>query len=109
METEREKQLRSHCAHKDRLIKDLKRRLGILPPEKTTLPFPKFKFGEKTEARLRREVGGALRNCIDTHGDITKEWISSASKRVVCVLRNIIAERHPENVRKPILEERMGR
>jgi len=28
-------------------------------------------------------VNGALKHCINSHGPITKEWIGSASKRIV--------------------------
>ena len=37
----------------------------------------------KTEERLLKIVAGALRCTIDAHGPITKEWIGSASKRIV--------------------------
>jgi hypothetical protein len=39
---------------------------------------------------LLRIVNGALRSCIDAHGDITKEWIGSASKRIESMIRGFL-------------------
>lgn len=48
----------------------------------------------KDQARAEataKVIAGALRDCIRTHGPITKEWIGSATKRIRCALAT-----HPE-------------
>jgi len=39
---------------------------------------------------LLRIVNGAMRSCIEAHGDITKEWIGSASKRIDTMIRGFL-------------------
>ena len=42
---------------------------------------------------LERAIAGALRLTIDAHGPITREWIGSASKRVIGAIKEHNKER----------------
>lgn len=38
-------------------------------------------------AKLEKQIAGALRSTIDAHGPITREWIGSATKRIISLLK----------------------
>lgn len=42
---------------------------------------------------IRRQINGALKQAVDAHGPIKKEFISSATKRIYCALKQYRKER----------------
>jgi hypothetical protein len=47
-------------------------------------------------AKFERRVAGALRSTIDAHGPITKQWIGSATKRIVSEIKALEREERSE-------------
>jgi hypothetical protein len=60
----------------------------------------------------QKRINNALRNCIDAHGPITKEWVSSASKRIIGQIRKydlgVILEEERPTPARPIMPGREG-
>ena len=48
-------------------------------------------WSETSERQLQKEIGGVLRCVIDAHGPITQEKIGSASKRLVALMKALVA------------------
>jgi len=53
---------------------------------------------------LQRLVNGALKDCVSVHGPITKNLISSASRRVVGQIRGRILEITRQNMTDALIE-----
>ena len=58
---------------------------------------------------LYRQIQGALKQCILSHGPVTKKWVSSATKRIIGNLKKLEEISYPDELLKEKILDFMAR